>query len=164
MWPRLTKLLRNEHGAAAAEMALVVPLIVVLMFSTFELGRYSMDVHMAEKAARDGARYAGRQPFLDMPCGGSPTKLSEIRNLVRTGTTASGGTPRMAYWTDPNTIAVTITCPGTGTYNNAGIYTMVSGGARHVTVTATVPYQALFGFNYAGINVVGRSQAAVMGI
>ncbi len=146
-------------------MALVAPLLIGLMFGSFELGKYFLDQHVVAKAVRDGARYAARQSFTTMPCGGTPTADTQIKNLVRTGTAASGGTARLPYWTDAATITVTVTCDTSGAYT--GIYTGLTGGARRVTVAATVPYTSLFGgvgFSVTGLNVVAQNQAAVMGI
>ncbi len=157
----------NSSGAAAAEMALIMPILLVLMFGTFETGKYFLDAHTVAKAVRDGARFAARQPFSEMPCGGPAADEANIRNLVRTGTTANGGTPRLSYWGNPATITVTITCDTTGSYSTASIYTTTPGGARNVTVFADVPYDALLGFagiNTSGLRVRSRSQAAVMGI
>ena len=154
---------RDRRGAAAAEMALVVPLLVLLMIGSFEMGKYFLDAHAVQKAARDGARYAGRQSFGTMPCGGPATDEASIKNLVRTGTTAAGGEARISYWTDPATITVTITCDSTAAYTASGIYTAADGGARRVTVSASVPYESLFGVPFFGTTVNGRSEAAVMG-
>lgn len=164
MLARLLHLVTEKRGAAAAEMALVVPLLVTLLFGSFEMGKYFLDAHRVQQAVRDGARFAGRQGFVDMPCGGTATADPQIRNLVRTGTTASGGTPRLTYWTNPATITVTITCDSTGTYSAAGIYTIVSGGARRVTVSAIVPYDSLLGIRLTGANINASSESAVMGI
>lgn len=164
MLARFHHLATDKRGAAAAEMAIVLPLLVTLLFGSFELGKYFLDAHRVQQAVRDGARFAGRQGFVDMPCGGTATADAQIKNLVRTGTTASGGTPRLTYWTNPATITVTITCASTGTYSAAGIYTIVAGGARRVTVNATVPYDSLLGLRLTGANINARSESAVMGI
>jgi Flp pilus assembly protein TadG len=154
----------DKKGAAAAEMALVLPFLTVMLFGSFELGKYFMDAHRAQQAVRDGARYAGRQGFVDMPCGGPAANEPAINNLVRTGTTAPGGTPRLSYWTNPATITVTITCSTGQTYSSAGIYAAATGGARRVTVNATIPYTTLFGFRLSGANINAQSESAVMGI
>ena len=159
-----TSIIRNKLGAAAAEMGLVIPLLVTLMFGSVEMGRYFMDAHIVAKAVRDGARYAGRQSFTEMPCGGTATDEADIKDLVRTGTTTDGAASRLSYWTDPATITVTITCSTGNNYSTAGIYTNATGGARHVTVAASVPYVSLFGFTLFNLSVPGRSDAAVMGI
>ena len=44
-------------------MALVLPLLLVLMFSFAEAGNYVMNEHGLVKAVRDGARFAARQDF-----------------------------------------------------------------------------------------------------
>lgn len=156
--------MHDRSGVAAAEMALVTPLLVALMFGTFELGRYFLDSHVVVKGVRDGARFAGRQPFTEMPCGGTATDEADIKDLVRTGTTTDGAPARLPYWSNPATITVTITCDSTAAYTASGIYSYPTGGARRVTVTAQVPYVTLFGFAFGAVNVHGRSDAAVMGI
>ena len=164
MGRRLLSIMHDKSGVAAAEMALVTPMLVFLMFGTFELGRYFLDSHVVAKGVRDGARFAGRQPFTEMPCGGPATDETDIKDLVRTGTTTDGAPARLPYWSNPATITVTITCDSTAAYTASGIYTNATGGARRVTVTAQVPYVTLFGFPFGAVNVHGRSDAAVMGI
>lgn len=164
MKPVSPTLLANSSGAAAAELAMMLPLLVLLMFGSFEMGRYFLDAHTIQKAARDGARYAARQSFTEMPCGGTATDETAIKNLVRTGTTADGGPPRVSYWTDPATISVTIICDSSGNYSAAGIYTAVVGGARRVNIGVAVPYNTLFGLNFPGATINARNEAAVMGI
>jgi Flp pilus assembly protein TadG len=160
----LKSLIGSRAGAAAAEMALVIPLLITILFGSVEMGRYFMSSHIVAKAVRDGARFAGRQSFTSMPCGGSPTNEADIKNLIRTGTTASGANSRLPFWTSPGTITITITCDSTSAYTASGIYVNATGGARRVTVTAAVPYQTLFGFTLGTLTVPGRSEAAVMGI
>src|SRR3546814_6902005 len=64
-------------------MALVSPMLILLMFGSFELGNYFLDEHVVLKAVRDGARYAARQNFTTMPCSGTLTADAAIKNLVR---------------------------------------------------------------------------------
>lgn len=161
---RPTSLTANSSGAAAAELAMLLPLLVLLMFGSFELGKFFLDAHTVQKAVRDGARYAARQSFSEMPCGGTATDDAAIKNLVRTGTTQTGGNPRLSYWTDPATITITIVCDSGQTYSAGGVYTAVVGGARRVTVAAAVPYDTLFGIRLVGATVNARNEAAVMGI
>src|SRR5687768_3608606 len=92
----------NRSGAAAAEMALVAPLLVTIMFGSLEIGKYFWDEHLVVKAVRDGARYAARQNFATMPCNGTATNETQIQNLVRYGKTIVTGAdrPRLYYWTN----------------------------------------------------------------
>jgi Flp pilus assembly protein TadG len=160
---RLASFLRDRSGVAAAEMALVTPLLVVLLFGTFESGNYFWNEHIVIKGVRDGARFAGRQSFGNVDCAGinGPTAQA-IKNLTRTGQ-ASGGTARLSGWTDSQ-VTVTVSCDaGTTT----GIYTGHAGGAPRVTVSTTVPYTSLFGtvgFNTSGLSLSASAESAVMGI
>jgi Flp pilus assembly protein TadG len=168
----LTSLWLDCRAVAAAELALIIPLLLILMFGSLELGKYFLDEHVVVKAVRDGARFAARQNFASMPCGGAATNEAQIKNLVRYGkvTVTAADQPRLYYWTDPATITVSIDC-----YANAGV-----GGARvyaglyserdsvpRVTVSAVVPYQPLvgsIGFNASGLSVNASNQAPVFGI
>lgn len=152
-------------GAAAAEMALVVPLLITIMFGAFEAGNFFWNQHIVTNAVRDGARYAARRPLTDFAgCVPNIGVVNDTQNVTRTGLT-SGGTPRIAYWTDATT--VTVTMPGgCKTSFSGGIYRNNSGGAPTVTVSATVPYNSLFGslgFTTATLNMRADAQAAVMG-
>lgn len=172
MSKRITSIFSCRSGSSAVEMALVSPLLITLMFGSFELGNYFLDNHVVEKAVRDGARFAARQSFTYFSsCSGSPSDpaLTQIRNVVRTNQIANGGTARLPGWTDPATITVTISCNTTGNGGGAftGIYTGMTTGAPVVTISATVPYSSLFnslGFNSTTLSLQGRSQASVMGI
>lgn len=49
---------RNDRGAAAVEMALVMPLLLMVLFATVDFGRmYNAQITLTE-AAKDGARAA----------------------------------------------------------------------------------------------------------
>lgn len=146
-------------------MALVTPLLLILTFGSYEMGKYFLDEHVVSKAVRDGARYAARQNFSTMPCGGTAGGETQIKNLVRYNNTGGTGSPRLTYWSNAATITVTITCDNSGSYT--GIYNGLAGGARRVTVAAAVPYTGLFGIvgiNSTAFSLNASSQAAVMGL
>ena len=174
----LHKLNSDRRGAAAAEMAMVLPLLLLLMFGSFEAGRFFLDEHVVLKAVRDGARYASRQNFSNYTCPSTVNAAAEasIRNVVRYGkqTVALGDQPRLPYWGATNsggaqTVTVTLTCPTTldGTAEtNKGIYQTRADMPR-VTVHATVQYNPLFGLLNLGsgsFNLTAESQSAVMGL
>jgi Flp pilus assembly protein TadG len=168
-------LLACRRGAAAAEMALVTPLLVVILIGSVELGSYFYNEHILAKAVRDGARYAGRQNFSYYDaCSGAPTGpvVAETRALVRTSLLA-GGSDRFADIEDGD-IILTTRCETTATdlssstANMTGIYRGRATGAPVVTVQATVDYApvigAPFGFSGVGIKLNASQQSAVMGL
>lgn len=171
----LAAFVRNVRGTAAAELALVLPLLLIIMFGSFEIGNYFRNEHILVKAVRDGARFAARQNFDNYTaCSGAPggTVVANTRNVVMTGLLSSG-TNRLPNWVN-TTISVTTACStSAGSTQLAGIYksnanssgTLI--GAPTVTVTATVPYTPVlnsFGFRGAGLNLNASQQAAVMGL
>ncbi|WP_395624009.1 TadE/TadG family type IV pilus assembly protein [Sphingomonas daechungensis] len=163
----IERLRRQESGAAAAEMALVAPLLIALMFGSMELGHYFYSEHVVVKAVRDGARFAARQGFSSYACPGATiggTVVTDTQNVTRTNSVSGTGTPRLAAWTQNSTVTVSITCNTSGTFGN--FYTGL-GGVPVVTVSATVPYNSLFkviGFNSTGLQLRATERAAVMGI
>jgi Flp pilus assembly protein TadG len=172
-WVR--KFLGDGRGAAAAEMALMLPLLVTLLFATFEGGYFLWSEHKVVKGVRDGARYAGRLPFSNYSaCGVAPATtavtgqtLIDIQEVTRTGK-PSGGTPMIPTW-DQNS-QVTVTCEYVA--STSGLYTTNSGNAPRVIVTASVPYPSspitelvgALGFTTGNITLHASSQSPVMGI
>lgn len=163
----------GTRGAAAAEMALILPLSILLLFTSLEAGHYFYQQHQVVKALRDGARFAARQSFDDINCrGGSPSPIpagieSNIQSLTRTGQ-VGGTTPRVANWDNNNLVTVTVTCPPplSGQTDHTGIYDSAE-PAPQVNVSTRLNYDSLFN----GLGVITDSavlgatqQATVMGI
>ena len=55
---RLRHLIGDQRGAAAAEYALVLPLLLLVLFGTIDVGRYAWSLNQAQKATQTGARQA----------------------------------------------------------------------------------------------------------
>lgn len=170
----LASFARDTRGVAAAEMAMVTPLLMVIMFGIFEAGNFFWNEHIVVKAVRDGARFAGRQSYLAFSCpsgGGAgsfdttrfPNLPAQIKNVTRTGQ-LTGGTARVSGWIDSQ-VVLTVDCINDP--DLLGIYTSNAGNAPRVKVVATVPYPSLFGalgFNTSGLSVSASAQSPVMGI
>lgn len=157
----------DRSGAAAVEMALIAPLLVMLMLGVAE-GSYMMwSEHVIVKAVRDGARYAARQPYSKICPSLDSTTQNNIKLLTRTGQLASAtAASRIPYWTDSG-VTVTSKCSGTGV--TGGIYTNLPTGGASVTVTANTAYPSLFkrfGLNKAAIsmNLKASDSAPFIGI
>ena len=71
----ISKFLGNSNASAGAEMALMMPILFALIFTTFEGGNYMWTEHKVLKGVRDGARYAARLPFEYYSCT-SPTLVT----------------------------------------------------------------------------------------
>jgi Flp pilus assembly protein TadG len=65
---------KKQRGAALIELALIIPLLLLLTFVTTELGRAVYEYHVLVKAVRDAARYLSVQP--------PATHVTEARNLM----------------------------------------------------------------------------------
>jgi Flp pilus assembly protein TadG len=180
---RLLHLLRNESATAAAEMALVLPMLLTLMFGAFELGNYFQSEHVLQKAVRDAARYAARLPMTDTSTGtvnydcssntvstAAQTSIQEVARFNDPTGTTDKATSRLSGWTGDSMATVTLACDSSSSdsYVNNGVYAGFpdSGAVPVITVSATVPYNMLFGsyvFGSATLNLNATSQASVVG-
>jgi Flp pilus assembly protein TadG len=165
----VSKFRRDRAGTAAAEMALMLPLLIALMAGGFEAGHYMWSEHKALKGVRDGARYAARLPFANYSCASDTlvgadagTRTTAIQNLTRTGV-VSGGFPSIPGWADDD-VTVNVSCNAGVT---TGLYAGITGGAPRVTVETTVGYPSVLsnlGFNVDGVQLRARATAAVTGL
>jgi Flp pilus assembly protein TadG len=54
----MRRLLLNQRGASAAEFAMVLPLLLLMLFGIIDGGRFLWEINRAEKATQVGARMA----------------------------------------------------------------------------------------------------------
>jgi len=163
-------LLRDRSGSAAAETALITPLLLIIMLGSVELGNYFWNEHTLLKAVRDGARFAARQSFSNYPtCGDPPggTVVADTQNVVRYGYLT--GTNVLTPNINATDVTVTSACTATaGGQTMSGLYKALPNGAQIVTVTASVDYRPIigtaFGFSGVSMKLNASSQAAVTGL
>jgi len=122
-----TRAWRDERGTQLVELAIVMPLLLMLLGATAEFGRFFYTYATLTKATRAGARYLISQP--------PGTGGSTARNLVVYGNTAGSGMPIVSNLTASN-IRITPNNNGSG-----------------VTQTMTVEIQ---GFTYVPLFDLGR--------
>lgn len=75
----------RQHGAALVELALILPLLLMLTFITTEFGRAMYQYNTLTKSVRDSVRYLSLQT--------PGTHMTEAQNLVVFGNLAGTGTP-----------------------------------------------------------------------
>ena len=120
-----TRFLRDERGVAA-EFALVVPLLVLFLIGTMEVGLYAWHINRAEKATQIGARWA----VVTDPLADEIASASYV-NAVVGGTTITQGDriPVAAFGAmtcDSTSCSCTVgPCPGT-TFNTAAFNSLAS--------------------------------------
>lgn len=166
----MRRFLHDRGGAAAAELALVLPLLLILLVGPLELGNFFLDQHTLVKGLRDGAVYAARQNISNYDCaapGNAPEALrAQVENIVRGGQLASGN-DRLPNW-GLKGVTVSFACfTATSGQTMSGIYTANNGKAPVVTVAASLPYTTVLsslGFNTIGLTLSGTQQSAVTGI
>lgn len=101
-WRRLLDLQRfrrDESGLQLVELAIVIPIFLILFAATAEFGRYFYEYTTLAKAARVGSRYLAT----------APTKSTEdviAKNIVVYGNAAGSGSPILTGL-DPSHVVVT---------------------------------------------------------
>jgi Flp pilus assembly protein TadG len=134
-WKKLERFRREQRGVAAVELAIAVPILTVCALCVGDLGRFALQRTWVSYAASAGAEYAVAHGFnataittaatSSAPVSGisvSPAPSEFYGCATATGVTAS---------------TQGATCPAnTSTGGTAGQY---------VSVTATMPFSAMFG-------------------
>ena len=156
-------LYRDTSGAAAAEMALIIPLALTLIFTTFEGAYYMICEHRVVKGVRDASRYAARLDLSNYACPGATFSGSTatVQNLARTGL-LSGGSAAVSGWVNSD-VTIAVTCLS----GQSGIYAATGGNAPRVSVSTRVAYPSLMGsmgFTAATIYIGAAAQSPVIGL
>lgn len=92
-------LMHCERGTQLVELAIVLPVLIVLLAATAEFGRFFYTYTTLSKAARSGARYLATAAV-------NATEDANAKNLIIYGNTAGTGTPILAGLT-PAQIQIT---------------------------------------------------------
>jgi Flp pilus assembly protein TadG len=147
---------RDETGAALTEFLIALPLLLLLLVGSFQLGYYVMYNHSVEKAVRNGARYLARVPQQGIGGWGA----QNMRNLMVTGTVDGTGAPLLQGWTTTNaaaTIAV-----ATSPDPVPALPTRLAWVRVTATVPVDLPVLSAFGFE-DGITVTASHEERHVG-
>jgi len=124
---------RSQSGLAMVEFVLSVPVLLLLMFATFEFGHFLIQYSTLNDAVRNGSRYVAGAALDgttgDLKTGSNWSSLAtQGTNLAIFGNIAGTGAPVLPSLNAANIITVTPDAVD-----------------RYITVTAAYPYQPLFG-------------------
>ena len=121
---------RDERGIQLVELAIVLPVMLILFAATAEFGRFFYEYTTLSKAARNGTRYLATGAVC-------PNVDAAAKNLVVYGNTAGTGAPVISGLTASNVAVVR--------KNSAG--TVVTAGVpQTVTIEITgFKYEPMFG-------------------
>lgn len=131
--------MNKSRGAALVELAIVLPVLLMMVFGITELGRALYQLNTLAKSADAGVRYLSRAwDVLDencQPTAGWATAISATANYVVFGNAAGQGDPLI---------------PGLSTagVSVAAAYGEVAGSEESaciVRVTASAPFNGVFG-------------------
>lgn len=148
---RLARLWRERGGIAAVEFAIILPLLVLMLFGTIEIGRMLFDYQAASKSVRDATRYLTRidASLLGLACPGSingaAAAVIEAKNLAMRGTVDTTKPFLLGYWTDPNSISVSVNCIDNSSAIYQGFFADVT-EIPNITVNATVSLPLMNGW------------------
>jgi Flp pilus assembly protein TadG len=115
-------MLRDESGGTLAEMALTVPLLIVLLAGVAEIGRYFQTYTTMAKSTRAAARYLSNHQYNNL-------EISRAKNLVVCGQlTTCTADERLVKGAAPENVCIQTT--------------LVAGSTQIESVTVSLPRDA----------------------
>lgn len=115
---------RKQRGVAMVEFAITLPLLLLLMLATAELGHLICQYDTLTKAVRDGARYAASTSALGSTglVSVTPQIQTAVANLVATGNINGSGSALLPSF---SASTVTVSDAGNGYVSVSAAYTYV---------------------------------------
>lgn len=130
----------NQKGVALVELALILPLLLLLTFITTEFGRAMFEYNAITKSTRDAVRYLSFQT--------PGAQVTEARNLIVYGNLGGTGTPLVRGLTLTNVPAATC-C----TWQFAGSNPVINTVTVRVTDYTYRPlFSSVFGLAFGNAN------------
>ena len=106
---RVLDLVRNQGGASAVEFALVLPILLIALIGTIDVGMYAWNINQAEKATPAGARWAVATNMIDKNL--SDYSFAVSGNVPQGTVVSKDNFPGVRCQSDDGT-TVTCTCLG----------------------------------------------------
>jgi Flp pilus assembly protein TadG len=117
-----------QRGVATIEAAIAIPLLLLLMFATVEIGRAFVQYAVLTNSVRNAARHLAAKALLGttQTVFISAGLLAETRNLAVYGNEAGSGAPKLPAFSTAQVL-------------------VADAGENNVRVSATYPFLPLFG-------------------
>ena len=143
--------IRQVKGNEIIELALILPLLVLLLAGSVEIGRAFYTYNILTKSVRHAARYLSAAQI--SPSGTiSGTYITRARNLSVYGNVAGTGPTILSDLTVANITVPAVATPGT------------SANEFYVTVSANYQYSPLFGFVLSSVSFQPKVTMAFVGV
>ncbi|MGH9874036.1 MAG: TadE/TadG family type IV pilus assembly protein [Pyrinomonadaceae bacterium] len=94
---RIDRVRRDERGVQLVELAIVIPIFVMLFAATAEFGRYFYEYTTLAKASRAGARYLATSAV-------NTAEDTKAKNIIVFGNPAGTGSPVLSDLTTANVL------------------------------------------------------------
>lgn len=104
----LRRFARNEKGGTLAELAILIPFLIMLAASVSELGRLFQTYSTLSKSTRNAARYLSGKPY-------DPEHIDFTRNMALCGKTACTGGDELVSGLELANVVVEAEGPPSGT-------------------------------------------------
>ena len=95
---KLRRFIRHEKGAALAELAILLPFLVLMLAAIAEFGRFFQTYTTLAKSTRSAARYLSNHPFA--------TSQDQARNLAVCGQLSCAGVSSLVPNLDASNICI----------------------------------------------------------
>jgi Flp pilus assembly protein TadG len=125
----------RQRGIAAVEFAIALPVLLILLIATAELGRMLSQYDTLNKSVRDGARYLASNALQAGVMTVTAAEQTATRNLVVTGNVNGTGTALL-----PGLTASNVTASG----STSGYVTVSASYTYQPILTASLP---MFGYH-----------------
>ena len=138
------RILSDQRGASAAELALILPLLLLLLFGGLEAGHFIWTQHKLTEAVRDGARYASRLDAQTFCPSLNTVARDRIMLLTRTGQLENAAAKSLVPGWEKEKVVVTPFCDK---FVDTGIYADLANGEKGPIVIVearNVNYPSLF--------------------
>jgi Flp pilus assembly protein TadG len=123
---------RKQRGAAAAEFAIILPLLTMIVLGCVDFGRFAYNYIAVNNAARAGAAYAMMNNY-------SASTYNTWANNITAAAQAE-----MAGQANYNSSNLTVSAP---------VVTVESSGLRRVQLTVSYPFQTLVNWSWTGFSI-----------